>query len=103
MALFESYERRINNINAVLNANGIASIEEAKKILAEARKEKLPIVDDEGNLTGLITIKGNLLCTKHEIEWHLMWILLKHSEIIKLSNCMCYGFRGHRRKKVLKL
>ena len=32
MALFESYERRIDNINAVLNANGIASIEEAKKI-----------------------------------------------------------------------
>ena len=32
MALFESYERRINQINAVLNKNGIASIEEAKKI-----------------------------------------------------------------------
>ncbi len=36
--------------------NGI-TLEDAKKILAEARKEKLPIVDDEGNLTGLITIK----------------------------------------------
>ncbi len=35
MALFESYERRINNINAVLNANGIASIEEAKAICDE--------------------------------------------------------------------
>ena len=33
------------------------TLEEAKKILAKARKEKLPIVDDEGNLTGLITIK----------------------------------------------
>ncbi len=32
MALFESYERRIDNINAVLNANGIASIDEAKAI-----------------------------------------------------------------------
>mgnify|MGYP003195735439 CR=1 FL=1 len=32
-------------------------LEEAKKILAKARKEKLPIVDDEGNLKGLITIK----------------------------------------------
>ena len=32
MALFESYERRIDNINAVLNVNGIASIEEAKAI-----------------------------------------------------------------------
>ena len=33
------------------------TLEEAKKILAKARKEKLPIVDDEGNLKGLITIK----------------------------------------------
>ena len=33
------------------------NLEEAKKILARARKEKLPIVDQEGNLTGLITIK----------------------------------------------
>ena len=29
------------------------TLEEAKKILAKARKEKLPIVDDEGNLKGL--------------------------------------------------
>ena len=33
------------------------TLEEAKKILAKERKEKLPIVDDEGNLKGLITIK----------------------------------------------
>lgn len=33
------------------------TLEEAKKILADSRKEKLPLVDDEGNLTGLITIK----------------------------------------------
>lgn len=33
------------------------TLEEAKTILASARKEKLPIVDDEGNLKGLITIK----------------------------------------------
>ena len=33
------------------------TLEEAKKILASSRKEKLPLVDDEGNLTGLITIK----------------------------------------------
>jgi len=32
MALFESYERRINKINGVLKQNGIASIEEAKSI-----------------------------------------------------------------------
>ena len=33
------------------------TLEEAKKILASARKEKLPIVDDNFNLKGLITIK----------------------------------------------
>ena len=33
------------------------TIEEAKTILAKARKEKLPIVDKDGNLKGLITIK----------------------------------------------
>ncbi len=33
------------------------TLEDAKKILAAARKEKLPIVDDQGNLKGLITIK----------------------------------------------
>ena len=33
------------------------TLEEAKQILAKARKEKLPIVDEEGNLSGLITIK----------------------------------------------
>ena len=32
MALFESYERRINQVNAALNKYGIASLEEAKKI-----------------------------------------------------------------------
>ena len=32
MALFESYERRIDKINQVLNSYGIASIEEAEKI-----------------------------------------------------------------------
>ncbi|MGN0439088.1 MAG: IMP dehydrogenase [Lachnospiraceae bacterium] len=33
------------------------TLEEAKKMLAAARKEKLPIVDDDFNLKGLITIK----------------------------------------------
>ena len=33
------------------------TLEEAKKILAKARKEKLPIVDDDFHLKGLITIK----------------------------------------------
>jgi IMP dehydrogenase len=33
------------------------TLEEAKEILGRARKEKLPIVDDDFNLKGLITIK----------------------------------------------
>ena len=33
------------------------TLDEAKNILAKARKEKLPIVDDNYNLVGLITIK----------------------------------------------
>ena len=33
------------------------TLEEAKQILGKARKEKLPIVDDDCNLKGLITIK----------------------------------------------
>ena len=33
------------------------TLEEAKSVLAKARKEKLPIVDDDFNLKGLITIK----------------------------------------------
>ena len=36
MALFEGYERRIDQINAVLNSYGISSIEEAEKITTDA-------------------------------------------------------------------
>ena len=36
MALFESYERRIDKINSVLNSYGIASLEEAEKITKDA-------------------------------------------------------------------
>ena len=44
MALFESYERRIDNVNAVLNENGIASLEEAKKICDDAGVDAYNIV-----------------------------------------------------------
>ena len=36
MALFESYERRIDQINSVLNNYGISSLEEAEKITKDA-------------------------------------------------------------------
>ncbi len=42
--------------NLITAREGI-TLEEAKKILAAARKEKLPIVDENFNLKGLITIK----------------------------------------------
>lgn len=42
--------------NLVTAKAGI-TLEEAKRILGKARKEKLPIVDDDFNLVGLITIK----------------------------------------------
>ena len=41
MALFESYERRIDKINSVLNSYGIASIEEAEKITKDAGPERI--------------------------------------------------------------
>ncbi len=39
MALFESYERRIDKITAVLNSYGISSLEEAEKITKDAGLE----------------------------------------------------------------
>ena len=42
--------------NLITAKEGI-TLDDAKQILAKARKEKLPIVDDEYNLKGLITIK----------------------------------------------
>ena len=42
--------------NLITAREGI-TLEEAKKILAKERKEKLPIVDENYNLVGLITIK----------------------------------------------
>ncbi len=42
--------------NLITAKEGI-TLDEAKEILAKARKEKLPIVDDDYNLKGLITIK----------------------------------------------
>ena len=42
--------------NLITAHEGI-NLDEAKEILAKARKEKLPIVDKDGNLKGLITIK----------------------------------------------
>ena len=56
----EDFSRKIKECmtseNLVTAKEGV-TLEEAKKILAKSRKEKLPIVDDNFNLKGLITIK----------------------------------------------
>ena len=56
----EDYSKKIKECmtseNLVTAKEGITMLE-AKKILAKARVEKLPIVDDDFNLKGLITIK----------------------------------------------
>ena len=44
MALFESYERRINQINDALNNNGISSLEEAEKICKDKGIDVIDIV-----------------------------------------------------------
>ena len=84
------------------------TLEEAKEILAHAKVEKLPIVDDEGNLKGLITIKdiekqmkypnaakdaqGRLLCgaalgiTANVVE--------RAAELVKACGRGCAGFRA---------
>ena len=41
----------------LITAKAGITLEEAKQILAKARQEKLPLVDDDYNLVGLITIK----------------------------------------------
>jgi hypothetical protein len=46
MPLFESYDRRINQINKVLNSYGISSIEEAKKICDNKGVDVYKIVKD---------------------------------------------------------
>lgn len=54
------YSRKIKECmtsEGLITAEEGITLDEAKKILASARKEKLPIVDKDGNLKGLITIK----------------------------------------------
>lgn len=56
----EDYTKKIKESmtsDGLITANEGITLEEAKKILAKSRKEKLPIVDENYNLKGLITIK----------------------------------------------
>jgi IMP dehydrogenase len=54
------YNKKIKEVMTsknLITASVGTNLEEAKSILSKHRIEKLPIVDDEGNLKGLITIK----------------------------------------------
>lgn len=54
------YSRKISDVMTsenLITAKVGTTLEEAKEILARSKKEKLPIVDDDFNLKGLITIK----------------------------------------------
>ncbi|MDF2883007.1 MAG: inosine-5-monophosphate dehydrogenase [Clostridiaceae bacterium] len=59
--LFETdYERKISEVmtkDNLITAKEDTSVENAKEILKKHRIEKLPLVDSENNLKGLITIK----------------------------------------------
>ena len=73
MALFESYERRIDTINKVLNSYGISSIEEAKKlcslVFADTIRE-VKIEEEKKNADGYIETAYKFSCTKQE---GMMW------------------------------
>ena len=56
----EDFSKKIKECmtsEGLITAKEGITLDEAKQILGAARKEKLPIVDDQGNLKGLITIK----------------------------------------------
>ncbi len=56
----EDFSKKIKDCmtsEGLVTAKEGITLEEAKQILGKARKEKLPIVDDDFNLKGLITIK----------------------------------------------
>lgn len=68
------------------------TLEEAKQILAKARKEKLPIVDKKGNLKGLITIK--------DIEKQIKYPLSAKDEQGRLRCGAAIGITGNMMDRV---
>lgn len=56
----EDYTQKIRDVMTskdLITAKAGITLDEAKKILGKSKKEKLPLVDDDYNLVGLITIK----------------------------------------------
>mgnify|MGYP000559208639 CR=1 FL=1 len=68
------------------------TLEEAKKILAKARKEKLPIVDKDFNLKGLITIK--------DIEKQIKYPLSAKDDLGRLLCGAGVGITGNMMERV---
>jgi len=58
---------RMTSKNLITGAVG-TTLEQAQEMLAEHRIEKLPIVDDDGHLKGLITIKDILKVKHHPLS-----------------------------------
>ena len=73
--------------NLITAPEGI-TLEEAKKILAKARKEKLPIVDKDFHLKGLITIK--------DIEKQIKYPLSAKDELGRLLCGAGVGITGNK-------
>ncbi len=68
------------------------TLEEAKQILGKARKEELPIVDDDFNLKGLITIK--------DIEKQIKYPLSAKDELGRLLCGAGVGITGNMMERV---
>ena len=77
--------------NLITAPEGI-TLDEAKKILAKARKEKLPIVDKDYNLKGLITIK--------DIEKQIKYPLSAKDDQGRLLCCAGVGITGNMMERV---
>ena len=92
MALFESYERRIDKINSVLNSYGIASIEEAEKITKDVGlnvydqiKGMLPICFENACWAYIV---GAAIAIKKTVEKRLT-LQLQSEKVFRLS---VFGF-----------
>ena len=66
MPLFESYERRIDQINAELAKHGISSIEEAKTICDEAGVDANEALEKASGQYGRVDDAAKLLDPREE-------------------------------------
>ncbi len=78
--------------DGLITAREGITLEEAKEILAKARKEKLPIVDEQNNLKGLITIK--------DIEKQIKYPLSAKDELGRLFCGAAVGITSNMMERV---